>query len=53
MVGTELERNRTIEKDILRNRSHCKCISFSREVINAICSVVEYANLAATFTNNH
>lgn len=33
------------QKDILRNKSHCKCISFSREVINAI-PEFEYANLA-------
>ena len=35
-------------KDILRNKSHCKCFSFTREVINAIYSVEEYANLATT-----
>ena len=30
-------------KDILRIKLHCKCISFSREVINAIYSREEYA----------
>ena len=35
--------------DILRNKSHCKCISFSREGINRIYSVEEYANLATIF----
>ena len=33
----------------IRNKSHCKCISFSREVIIAIYSVEEYANLATIF----
>ena len=36
-------------KDILRNKSHYKCISFSREVIPGIYSEEEYANLATMF----
>ena len=33
-------------KDILQNKSLCKCTSSLREVINAIYSVEEYANIA-------
>ena len=35
-------------KNILRNKSHCKYISFSREVIYAIYSVEKCANSATT-----
>ena len=37
------------EQRHLRNKLHCKCISFSREVINANYIVEEYANLATIF----
>ena len=50
MVFCGRERIRTEQsKDIVLNKSHCKCISSSKEVINAIYSVDEYANSSATF----
>ena len=36
------------EQNILQNKSNFKCINSSRQVINAIYSVEEYANLATT-----
>ena len=50
MVFCGRERIRTERiKDILRNKSNGKCISFSKEVITAIYSVEAYVNLAIIF----
>ena len=51
LIGVLRKRTNQAEQNkcILRNKAHCKCISSLREVINAINSEEEYANLATTF----
>ena len=39
-------------KDILRNKSHFKCISLSRAVISAVNIAEKYANLATILIIN-